>query len=297
MRNIVIIASILILSVIFAGCTQDKLADGSVTGVQPNPDKLRVALLPDESPSTVIRNNKPLQDYLAKTLNKEVEIVVTTDYSTMIEAMRKGQIEFAYFGPLSYVLLKTKMEQAEPFAAKLDKGSPTYNAVVIANAEAGIEKLSDIKGKTVAFGDTASTSSHMIPKEMLKNAGLEPDADYEEQFVGAHDAVAKAVQNGNAHAGGLSKPIFESLVEKGAIDKNKVKVIDVSKPYPNYPWVLNSELDPELKEAIKNAIYGAKDPEVLSPLKTEGFVPIADKDFDVIREMVKMIGIDLEKVQ
>lgn len=297
MKRFTLIAIIAGLVVLLAGCGIEKTvteAGATNSGIDPNPAKLRVALLPDESPGTVIKNNEGLKNYLAKALNKEIELVVTTDYSSMIEAMRKGHIELAYYGPLSYVLLKQKMDNVEPFAAKLDKGSPTYNAVIIAGTDTGISTLSDIKGKTMAYGDTASTSSHMIPKEMLQNAGLEAEMDYTEQFVGAHDAVAKAVQNGNAQAGGLSKPIFESLVEQGTIDANKVKVIEVSQPYPNYPWTMNSELDPELKEAIKKAIYNLKDEAVLKPLKTEGFVPITDQDFDVIRNMVKILGVDLE---
>lgn len=287
------------LALVMTGCGSKQTAANAgeqKSVINTNPAKLRIALLPDESPGTIIKNNEKLKNYLATTLNKEIELVVTTDYSSMIEAMRRGHIEVAYYGPLSYVLLKQKMNNAEAFAAKVEKGSPTYNAVVIANTDSGIAKLSDIKGKTMVFGDTASTSSHLIPKEMLqREAKLEADKDYKQQFVGAHDAVAKAVQNGTAQAGGLSKPIFESLLEKGTIDKNKVKVIAESAPYPNYPWTLNADLDPKLKEAIKKAFYDLKDKEVLAPLKTEGFLPIQDKDFDVIRDMVKLLGIDLEK--
>ncbi len=81
-----------------------------------NPGKLRVALLPDENASTLIQNAQPLKKYLADTLKKEIEIIVTTDYSSMIEAMRFGRIEVAYFGPFSYVLAKSKAPKIEPFA-------------------------------------------------------------------------------------------------------------------------------------------------------------------------------------
>lgn len=269
---------------------------GGKSKAQADPAKLKVALLPDESPATVIKNNEPLKHYLSKALGKEIEIVVTTDYSSMIEAMRNNQIDVAYFGPLSYVLLKQKMKDALPFAAKIEKGSPTYQAVIVAGAGTGINSLQDIKGKIMAYGDPASTSSHLIPKEMLlSQANLKAGQDYQEQFVGAHDAVAMAVQNNNAQAGGLSKSIYESLVQKGTIDPNKVKVIAESKPYPNYPWVMRSTLAPELQEKIKKAFYDLKDKDVLKPLKAEGFAPIEDKDYDVIRNMVKVLNIDLEK--
>ncbi|WP_205672247.1 phosphate/phosphite/phosphonate ABC transporter substrate-binding protein [Ammoniphilus sp. YIM 78166] len=291
-KGMILLLILSITAMLFVGCANDDASTGAS-----KPDKLKVALLPDESPSTVIKNNEPLKTYLSDALGMDVELVVTTDYSSMIEAMRNGKIDIGYFGPLSYVLLKQKMEKAEAFAAKVEKGSPTYQAVVIAGTETGIETLGDIEGKTVAFGDVASTSSHMIPKEMiLAESNLEHDQDYQQQFVGAHDAVAMAVQNGNAQAGGLSKPIFEALVEKSMIDASKVKVIAESAPYPNYPWVLSSDLDPELQESIKQAFFNLKDASVLEALKGEGFAPIQDQDYDVIRNMVKLLGLDLEKM-
>jgi phosphonate transport system substrate-binding protein len=260
-----------------------------------DPDLLRVALLPDESSATVIKNNAGLKAYLEKQLGKKVEIVVTTDYSSMIEAMRHGRLDLAYFGPLSYVLAKSK-SAIEPFAARLHEGSTTYQAVVVGNAAAGITKIEDIKGKNMAYGDIASTSSHLIPKAMLQKKGLEAKRDYEEHFVGSHDAVALAVQNGHAQAGGLSKTIFETLLEKKTIDPAKVKVIAVSDRYPEYPWAMRSDLAPALKEKIRSAFLSLKDKEVLKPLKADGFATVNDKDYDVIRDLAKILNLDLAKM-
>ena len=260
----------------------------------PDPETLKVALLPDENASTVIKNNKPLEIYLEKELGKKIELVVTTDYSSMIEAMRHGRIDIAYFGPLSYVRAKQKSD-IEPFAAMKQKGSTTYQSVLIANTGAGIAKISDIVNKNVAYGDKASTSSHLIPKSILAENGLKAGENYREHFVGAHDAVAMAVQNGHAQAGGLSKPIFESLVQRGLVDPNKVKVLAESKPYPQYPWTMRSNLKPELKEKIRAAFLNLKDPEVLKPFKADGFGPISDKDYDVVRSLGTLLKLDLSK--
>lgn len=260
----------------------------------PDPETLKVALLPDENASTVIKNNKPLEIYLEKELGKKIELVVTTDYSSMIEAMRHGRIDMAYFGPMSYVLAKQKSD-IEPFAAMKQKGSTTYQSVLIANTGAGIAKISDIVNKNVAYGDKASTSSHLIPKSILAENGLKAGENYREHFVGAHDAVAMAVQNGHAQAGGLSKPIFESLVQRGLVDPNKVKVLAESKPYPQYPWTMRSNLKPELKEKIRAAFLNLKDPEVLKPFKADGFGPISDKDYDVVRSLGTLLKLDLSK--
>lgn len=270
----------------------------SATGWTKNtadPKELRVALLPDEDAATVIKKNKELRAYLEKAIGKKIKLVVTTDYSSMIEAMRHGRLEMAYFGPLSYVMAKSKSD-IEAFAAREKKGKKTYQAVVIANADSGIQTIADIKGKTMAYGDPASTSSHLIPKSMLKAEGVETKKDYEEHFLGAHDAVAVTVQSGKADAGGLSRPIFESLVKKGIIDENKVKVLGYSDPFPQYPWTMRSDLAPGLKEKIKQAFYTLDDDKILKPFKATAFAAMTDADYDVVRDLAKILNLDLAKM-
>lgn len=257
----------------------------------PNPDTLKVALLPDENASELIKRNQPLKDHLERELGKKVQLIVTTDYSSMIEAMRFGRIDLAYFGPLSYVLAKSKAD-IEPFAAMVSDGKPTYRSVVIANVNANVNSLGDIKGKKVAFGDRASTSSHLIPKTLMAEAGVVQDRDYREHFVGSHDAVAVNVANGNAEVGGLSEVIWKALLERKLVDASKVKAIAYSKEYPQYPWTMRTDLKPELKDKIRATFVNLKDPAVLKNFKASGFAPITDKDYDVIREMGKLLGID-----
>lgn len=260
-----------------------------------NPDKLKIALLPDENAATVIQNNTNLAEYLTITLGKEVELVVTTDYSSMIEAMRFGRIDIGYFGPASYTIAKDKMKggeiDIEPFAARMKDGSTTYQSVIIAGVDSGIETYDDIKGKEIdfAYGDPASTSSHFAPKYTLLSAGIKPE-DYKEQFLGAHDSVAVNVARGNAAAGGLSRPIFETLLDKGTIKAEEIKVIGYSDPIPQYPWVMRTDLTEELQLAIKSAFFDLdKDtPEhdaILKPFKADGFSSMTDSDYDIIRSI------------
>jgi phosphonate transport system substrate-binding protein len=259
-----------------------------------DPATLRVALLPDENASVIIKRNEGLKRYLETTLGKKIELIVTTDYSSMIEAMRFGRLELAYFGPLSYVLAKSKSD-IEPFAALITDGATTYRSVLIANRHAGIASLQDIKGKKMAYGDRASTSSHLLPKYYLAKHKVMPD-DYASHFVGTHDAVAVNVQNGHADAGGLSEKIWAYVLERKLIDPAKVAVIDHSDPIPQYPWAMRSDLAPALKDKVRAAFVGLKDPAILKNFKAEGFGAVTDKDYDVIREMARLLGLDLAKI-
>ena len=266
-----------------------------------DPTKLKVALLPDENAATIIQDNKPLQAHLARTLGKKIDLVVTTDYSSMIEAMRFGRIDIAYFGPASYTIAKDKMKGGTldimPFAARLKGGSTKYQSVIIANVRAGIDSIEDMRGRNfnVVFGDPASTSSHYAPKFTLAAQGVRSGVDYKENFVGAHDAVALNVQRGNAKVGGLSRPIFERLISKGQIDAKQVKVLGYSKPIPQYPWVMRTDLTDALKQGIRDAFLGLKKgtengDKVLKPFKADGFAAITDADYDIIRDIRKSVA-------
>jgi phosphonate transport system substrate-binding protein len=258
-----------------------------------NPDMLRIALLPDENAATLIQNAQPLSDYLAKVLGKEIEIIVTTDYSSMIEAMRFGRIDVGYFGPFSYVLAKSRATEIEPFAVGVENGKPTYRSILIATKEGPVQSFDDIRGKPFAYGDQASTSSHLAPRATLMKKGLIGGEDYKVVHLGKHDAVARAVAAGQVPAGGLSEQIYDVLVERGKIDTSKLTVLGYSDPLPNYPMTLQGYLAPELKEAIKAAFLDLDDPEIMDLFRVERFAPTDDEAYDVLREMATILDLDL----
>jgi phosphonate transport system substrate-binding protein len=261
-----------------------------------NPDTLRVALLPDENAATLIQNAQPLKEYLAETLGKKVEIVVTTDYSSMIEAMRFGRIEIGYFGPFSYVLAKSRAPEIEAFAVGVEKGKPTYNSVLIATAGGPVKTLADVKGKSFGFGDQASTSSHLAPRAHLVKNGLVGNDDYKVVHLGTHDAVARAVQQGQIPAGALSEPILRNLIARGTIDASKIVELDLTAPIPNYPITMQGYLAPELKEKIRAAFLDLKEPEILQSFRVEGFEAANDSSYDVLRETAELLNLELAKM-
>ena len=94
---------------------------------------------------------------------------MTTDYSSMIEAMRFGRIDIAYFGPASYTIAKDKMKggklDIEPFAARLKRGSTTYQSVVIASIKSGnaFDAILRAKSSTSLFNIFSSTTFETKP--------------------------------------------------------------------------------------------------------------------------------------
>ena len=267
------------------------VATGTATGsAEARPDHLTIGLLPGESAPTVMRLNEPLRAYLAQKLGLPVELVVGANYAATGEALRFGRLDIAYLGPVTYIL-QSRRVKLEPFARPTHAGvGPTFQAVVIVPADSPANALADLKGTQVAFGDPASTSGTWVPRYILLEAGLVSGRDYALRVLGAHDAVAMAVANHKADAGGLSMPIFNRLISEQKLDPAAVRVLADSPPIPEYMWTFREGLDPDFKEVIRQAFLSVTDPEALKVFRATAFIPAVDSDVDRVRTWIEAIG-------
>ena len=97
-------------------------------------------------------------------------------------------------------------------------------------------------------------------------------------------------------AGALSESIYRILVETKKIDAAKLRQLALSEPIPNYPLTVQGFLKPELKDAIKKAFLDLKDPAILKLFRVEAIAAATDKDYDVLRDMAKMLQLDIAKL-
>jgi phosphonate transport system substrate-binding protein len=258
-------------------------------GAAERPRKLVIGLLPGESAPTVMRNNEPLRAYLQEKLKLPVELVVGANYAATSEALRFGRLDIAYLGPVTYIL-QSRRVQLQPFARPSHvRVGPTFQATIIVPAGSPARTLADLKGGDVAFGDPASTSGTWVPRWQLLDAGLISGRDYQMRVLGAHDAVALAVANGKVTAGGLSKPIYERLLQEGKIDASKVRILADSPAIPEYMWTFRSGLDPDFEEEIRKAFIELRDPAALGVFRAEAFIPCVDSDVDRVRGWVAAV--------
>lgn len=266
-------------------------AAATAPAANPDPDTLKVALIPEENPSKIIQTNQEFKAYLEKATGKKVELIVTLDYSAMFEAARFGRIDMGYYGPMPYVMARTRAN-IEPVAVLVSNGAPTYLGCIIASKAGGVKTLADVRGKTFGFTDPASTAGHLLSRTMMLNLGMVAGKDYQYQFLNGHDALVLAVQNNRVQAGATTCPLLESFIKRGIVDASKFEVIGHTAPIPNYPWAVRSDLSPELKDKLRQALLNLKDPKILEVFRGERFEAIDDHVFDQLREAATKLHID-----
>lgn len=290
-----LLASLLFTISLLSGCST-----GTPNAAQPTGETrvLRVGAIPSEDAQKVRETYNPLVNYLEKKTGMKVELFVATDYSGVVEAMRSGKLDIAYFGPFSYILAADKAG-AEAFAVENRKGSgTTYRSIIVVNPEAGINSLEDLKGHSIAFVDPASTSGNLIPRSILMSKGINPEKDFKSIiYAGGHDADELAVKNRKVDAAADSDSNYNKMKEAGLISDRDVKIIYTSDPIPNSPWAWRKDLPADLKATIKTAFLNVarEDAAVVAAQKLEGYEETNDANYDIIRSTAKILNLDLSK--
>lgn len=267
----------------------------SLTAASAQARDIVMGLIPAENNEEMIQKFEPMRVQLEKKLGAKVKVFTATDYAGIIEAMKKKRVDIAWFGPLSYYLAEQEAG-AEAFAVGIREGSSshTYKSLIIAPCDSGIKSIKDLKGKSVAFVDPASTSGGLMPTYMVKKeTGMMPQNFFGKfTYAGSHDAAELAVKNKTVDAAADNDITYEKMLAKGLITKQTNCIVKESDPLPGSPLVYRGDLPADMKAKIQDAILTAhKDIKVTGYGNLSHYVAVGPKDYQMIRDMVKGLGL------
>lgn len=245
---------------------------------------INIGMVPDAGATQVSVNEKaPLKTYLERKLGRPVNLIIPTNYNATVEALGNGSLDFAYLGGLTYVKAHARYGVVPLVQRSTDL---QFRAYFITTSQSGIHSLTDLKGKTFAFGDINSTSGHLMPYLEMRQAGVDPDTKMKYRYTGSHPATAKAVESGAVDAGALDETVYNSMVAEGKLDPSKVHVFYTSKPFVDYVWVARKDIDAAMQEKFVQAFTDLKegqDDEILKILRGKDFVRANNEEYTVLR--------------
>jgi phosphonate transport system substrate-binding protein len=230
---------------------------------------------------------------LEKATGLTVEFTAVNNRTAAVEAMRADQVDFVLTGPAEYIIFR-KLTDAKPVVAWQ---RPDYFAQIVVLAEGPIKRLSDLKGKKVAFGEIGSTSQHLGPAQVLADAGLKYNTDYTAEIIKRNVAV-EAMIRGDVQAVGMNLTHLRSIREK--FPDVKFSVAGRGPDLPNDIMIAAAKVPGAVVETVRKAFL-EKGTNLMAGVlkgddtkKYEGghfLATVADADYDIVREMYRTIGV------
>jgi len=291
---------IILMMFLLIGCIVKEAELGSAK----NP--IKMFFVPSMEADKIIVSGQKIADYLSQKTGYHFKVAVPTSYAAVIEAMGTKETDVAWLATFGYILAHEKFG-AEVALTTVRKGLEKYRGQFIARTESGIEKLEDIEGKTIAYTDAASTSGYMYPSATLQKNGIKPAKYF---FAGGHPQVVLSVYEGTADVGctywsppaenGEIKDARKRILETHPDVIEKVKIVGFTEWIPNDTVTFRQNFPTEMKQQIVDALLefaaSEKGHEILIELlDIDGFVLADNADYDVVRETLKLLKIDVDE--
>jgi phosphonate transport system substrate-binding protein len=280
-----------------AGCSQK-------TTETTAPKEIVFSILSAENQASMAPLWQPMLDDMSAQIGVKVKPYFATNYTSLIEAMRFKQVQVGWFSALP-ALDAVNRADAEVLGRVIDAGGEaTYKSVIIVHKGSGItldKVLACGQKYTFGIGDPQSTSGTLAPMAYLFTPkGIEPSKCFKAVRSASHQANSFSVANGVLDvATNNSVGILFFTREKPELAA-KVEVIWSSPPLPESSIVARKDLDPAIKEKMRQFFltYGTgtgpvadKQRAVLKGLAYGGFRPADNSYLDPVREMQASVAL------
>ena len=259
-------------------------------------EKLRIVFIAYQNPDQLIENVEPVVSYLEERVGVEVEHFAATDYAGVVEALRNATAEVGFMGPLQYVMAH-RQAGAYPILGEIYNGSPTYRSRIFVRKDSGIEKLEQLKGKTIAFVDPISSSGYMYPLDVFKDAGLIKSREKADRyfkriyFAGGDEQAIRAVYNKFVDAAGVGQYSYNLLRPE---ERDQVIPIGESSPIPSHCVVVRKGLAPGTVRKLQEALLALNDGPRRHLLRylynVDGYVAVTHETYAEVERVAREYG-------
>lgn len=241
-----------------------------------------------DKPTETVRKFKPFLTFLETQISARIgepvsiKMKISKEYADSIKQLATGAVDFARFGPASYVTVKQMNPDAQIIAMESKKGKKRFKGVIAVQTDSTLTSLSDLSDLRFAFGDELSTIGRYLAQSELLEAGISSQNLSEFEYLGRHDLVGTAVGNGSFDAGALKESTFKKLVKKGVPIRALVTFDNVTKP-----WIASSDMSPKVLNAMRAVMLDPDNLEEMKSIAKNGFLEGFDADYDIIRQAME----------
>lgn len=264
---------------------------------------LTIGLIPEKNIFGQIDRYQPLADYVSSKLGRSVQLRVLSRYGNILRNFESANMDGAFLGSFTYVLARQKLN-LEVLARPLGTdGRSTYHGLLVVRKDSGIRTVGDLRGKSFAFVDKATTAGYLFPLALLRKNGVSDYRDFfkEAYFAGTHEDVARDVLEKRAAAGALKNRIFEDLASRDPGFERELAIIARSRPVPENGLAVRASMDRGLKERLRAILLqmdlDASGREVLRSMRAVRFIRTADEDYEPVVEYAREAGLDLKQYE
>ncbi|MBI2391927.1 MAG: phosphate/phosphite/phosphonate ABC transporter substrate-binding protein [Deltaproteobacteria bacterium] len=241
-----------------------------------------------------------LCDALGRQLSRRVVPRVFDTFGAMRAELARSELELAWSPPVAAVQLELAGVVSIAVGIWREGGS-SYSSAIFTRASGPVSRVTELRGKRIAWVDEESAAGYLLPKTKLAALGVR--SFEKETFEGTHEAVVRAVMEGRADAGATHvsfQPVSDKIETAGwsrggAYRHEDVRILATAGPIPPDVVVVSRKLPESLHDELSDVLVAlgqapSTRDDVRAVFAGHGFVLVGSYQYDALRSLWRHHG-------
>ncbi|HZD58462.1 MAG TPA: PhnD/SsuA/transferrin family substrate-binding protein [Anaerolineales bacterium] len=243
-------------------------------------------------------NSRLIWSYVASQAGIAVEFIGDLPWQQREEAFDAGEVQVCWMCSLPYIWKAGhKTPYVELLAAPVMRppryrNQPVYYSDVVVHRESRFQSFADLRGASWAYNEPHSHSGFNLTRYQLARLGETFNYFGDVIPSGAHDRSLQLIIERQIEASAIDSTVLELVLALRPDLENTIRIIDTWGPSPIPPWVIRTDLPPEVRNSIRQALLQMhSDPcgrQILDQGQIDHFIQVVDRDYDAVREMARI---------
>ncbi|MHB1116964.1 phosphate/phosphite/phosphonate ABC transporter substrate-binding protein [Sideroxydans sp.] len=257
-----------------------------------------VGIHPLHNPKRLVEVYGPIVDHLNASIPQaRFRLEASRNYEEFDKKLYSGYFDFAMPNPYQTV---RSLEHGYRVFGKMGDDE-LFRGIILIRRDSGIRKVSDLKGKAVAYPAPTALAATMMPQYYLHTHGLDVNRDIENIYVGSQESSILNVLHRHVAAGATWPVPWITFQQEYPDLAAQLEVKWQTEILPNNGWVARKDVPPELVAAVGKALIGLADTEVgramLERLGVTRFVSANDEIYAEVRRYLEKFSVTVRHIE
>lgn len=258
--------------------------------------ELVIGIEPEHNIFTQMERYRQLADYLTENSGIPIRLTIISRYGEVLQRFKALHLDGAFLNSYTATLAIDELGM-QPIARSINlAGKGEVHGLIFTRRDSTIRRFAEMRGKSFAFVDPATTEGYLFPLALLKKHGVKDINTFFSRhfYTGSHASAISAVLDGRADLGVAKDWAYNSLVTKDSSIANELVILDKSPPIPGTTLCLKKDFPAEQKARLSEILLGmaqsSKGREILKTIDSLRFTRAHQTDFNIVRQMKKEAG-------
>jgi phosphonate transport system substrate-binding protein len=255
-----------------------------------NPQALKeyiIGIHPLHNPKRLFEIYGPIIDYINVRMPDVVlKLEASRNYDEFDKKLYTRHFDIAMPNP--YQTLLSLQHGYRVFGKMADDAD--FRGIILIRTDSGIQQVSDLKGKAVAFPAATALAATMMPQYYLQTHGLDVMHDVDTRYVGSQESSITNVLLGHTAAAATWPVPWKLFVAEHPDQAAQLEIKWQTEPLINVGWVVRDDVPDQLLTRFAKNLFSLQDDEagrkLLQAVPISNFEAASDETYAPIRQFL-----------